>query len=437
LGFTCFVRVRAERSRNHYWDSYRSGGSRDRQRSHPAKNIETGVVFDSQTSTTGNYTVTSLPPGTYEVSVTVPGFKKYTRAGLQVQVAQTLRIDIALEVGATTESVTVTEAAPLLNTETGELSHNVDVKKMDELPILGIGGTLSGSAGIRNPYAMITLIPGTVFTPNALVRINGTPANSQSWRLEGQEAANTGTPGVPAQNQPSVDAIQEVAIETSNFKAEYGQVGGGLFNVTMRSGTNQFHGSAYDYFVNEVLNAGNPFTNNPAGNPRGRARRNDYGFTGGGPVWIPKLYNGHDKTFFFFGFEQFRETTVYNNQYLTIPTAAYRAGDFSTAVTSRVICPSATCQSPDPNLPTMFEGMIYDPATTRTVNGKQVRDQFPNNKIDPKFFDPVAVKVQNLMPAPNGPFATGLTNNYINPYTTHRTTSVPSVKIDESNRAKG
>src|SRR5262249_3425686 len=224
-----------------------------------ARNVETGVNYETATSTTGNYTIGQLPAGTYEVSISVPGFKKFTRQGLPVQVAQILRIDIALEVGASSESVTVTEAAPLLNTETGALTHNVDVKKMDDLPVLGIGGTLSGSAGIRNPYSMVQVIPGVNFIPNALIRINGTPANSQSFRIEGQDASNTGTPGVPAQTQPSVDAIQETAIQTSNFAAEYGQVGGGMFNVTMKGGTNQFHAAAYDYFVNEILNAGNPF----------------------------------------------------------------------------------------------------------------------------------------------------------------------------------
>ena len=116
-----------------------------------AKNLGTGVEYASATSTTGNYTLLQLPPGDYQVTVSVPGFKKYTRSGLTVEVAQTLRIDIALEVGSATESVTVTESASLLKTESGELSHNVDVKKMDDLPVLGIGGTLSGSAGIRKP----------------------------------------------------------------------------------------------------------------------------------------------------------------------------------------------------------------------------------------------------------------------------------------------
>jgi hypothetical protein len=395
------------------------------------RNTETGVVYSGATSTTGNYTLSELPAGTYEVTVSVPGFKKYTRGGLTVLVAQTLRVDITLEVGAATESVTVQADAPLLKTESGELGHNIAAKSLNELPILGIGGTLSGSAGIRNPMSMVNLIPGTVFTPNALVRINGTPANSQSLRIEGQDASNTGTPGVPAQTQPSVDAVQEMAIQTSNYAAEYGQVGGGLFNLTMRSGTNQFHGSAYDYFVNEVFNAGNPFTNDPTGNPRPRARRNDYGFTVGGPVWIPKVYNGHDRTFFFFNWEQFRETTVVNNQFQTVPTMAYRQGDFRTAITSRVIgnIPGGG--------PQMLEGMIYDPDTTHTVAGVQVRDQFPNNQIPMQRFDPVALKVQALFPLPNGPTPNGLTSNYLNAYSTSRTTEVPSVKIDQAIGSKG
>src|SRR5437660_4443265 len=280
-----------------------------------ATNTETSTKYETVSTETGNFTLTQLPPGVYQMSVELPGFKRYVRQGITVLVAQILRIDVALEVGAATDEVTVTADAALLRTESSDVSHNVTSSRLDDLPILGIGGVLSGSAGIRNPYAMVQLIPGSTWTPNSLVRLNGTPANTQSFRIEGQDASNTGTPGVPAQSQPGVDAIQEVAIQTSNFAAEYGQVGGGVFNVTMKSGTNQFHGTAYDYFVNEVFNAGNPFTSNAASNPRPRARRNDYGFTVGGPVWIPKVYNGRDKTFFFFNWEQFRETTIINNQF--------------------------------------------------------------------------------------------------------------------------
>jgi hypothetical protein len=401
-----------------------------------ARNVATGVTYESATSNSGNYTLAQLPAGSYDVSVSVPGFKKYTRQGLQIGVAQTLRIDIALEVGAASESVTVTEAAPLLNTESGALSHNVDVKKMDDLPILGIGGTLSGSAGIRNPYNMVLTVPGVNYIPNSLMRINGTPANSQSFRVEGQDASNTGTPGVPQQTQPSVDAIQETAIQTSNFAAEYGQVGGGMFNVTMRSGTNQFHGSAYDYFVNEIFNAGNPFvTGSPQGNPRPRARRNDYGFTVGGPVWIPKVYNGRDKTFFFFNWEQFREQTKVNNQFQTVPIAGYRQGDFSAA-----ILPGARVIGTDALGRQMLEGMIYDPTSGRSVAGVSsglVRDQFPGNRIPVARFDPVAAKIQALIPGTSGPTPNALTNNYLNVYNTTRITGIPSVKIDQTIGSKG
>ncbi len=265
-----------------------------------AKHVETGSLYEAASTTTGNYTLSQLPAGTYELSITVPGFKKYTRSGLTVQVAETLRIDVSLEVGNATESVTVTEAATLLKTESGELSHNVPTETVDALPIMGIGSSVAGSSAIRNPQAVAYLLPGAFVAENANLRINGAPGNTAAYRLEGQDASNGDAPTQQAQTQPSVDAIQEVTVQTSNFAAEYGQVGGGFFNYTMKSGTNQIHGSAYDYFVNEAFNAGTPWLG-----VRPTARRNDYGFTVGGPVVIPHVYNGHDKTFFFFNWEQY------------------------------------------------------------------------------------------------------------------------------------
>src|SRR5678816_4350432 len=249
-----------------------------------ARNVETGALYEAATSTTGNYTLVQLPVGNYELTVVVQGFKKYVRTGLQVGVAQTLRVDIPLEVGATSEAVTVTEATPLLKTESGELSHTVNVGQLKELPLFVV------TAGLRNPYRVMDMIPGTVSETD--IRVNGAPSNSANYRIEGQDASNAQLPSFPTQNQPSVDAIQEVAVQTSNFAAEYGQVGGGVLNITMRSGTNQFHGSAYEYLVNEALNAGQPYTDNGAGSLiRPRTRRNDYGYTFGGPVWVPKIYD--------------------------------------------------------------------------------------------------------------------------------------------------
>src|SRR5207253_6720081 len=205
--------------------------------------------------------------------------------------------------------VTVEAAAPLLKTESGEVSHNVQTDTLDAIPALTIG---AGAAGVRNPLQAVTLLPGTSFQNDFTLRVNGMPSSSQTIRIEGQDATNGLWRAQNQINQPSVDAMQEMTVQTSSFDAGYGQGGGGLFNYTMKSGSNAFHGSAYDYFVNEALNAGTPFTDKPGSTEhlRNTQRRNNYGFTFGGPIRIPKLYNGHDKSFFFFNFEQFRETLL-------------------------------------------------------------------------------------------------------------------------------
>src|SRR5262249_9118268 len=171
---------------------------------------------------------------------------------------------------------------------------------------------------------------GSSFPKDNPLRVNGLPANTQSIRIEGQDATNGQHREFNQVNQASLDAIQEVTVQVSNYAAEYGQAGGGDFNYTMKSGTNSFHGSAYDYFVNEILNAGTPFTDASTINSqksgqhiRNAQRRNNYGFTFGGPVKLGKLYNGHDRTFFFFNFEQFRESQTVTSGLTTVPTMAY------------------------------------------------------------------------------------------------------------------
>src|SRR5262245_39976600 len=211
-----------------------------------ATNTATSAKYETVSTETGNYTLPQLPAGVYELSVELPGFKKFVRQGITVQVAQVLRVDVALVVGAQTEEVTVSADAPLLRTESGELSHNVTTSRLDDLPVLGIGTAAAGSSGIRNPLAVTGLIPGSFFQPNTNVRVNVAPVNSQAVRVERQDSTNSLIPFAQAQTQPSVDAIQEVSIQTSNYAAEYGSTGGGVFNYTMKSGTNQFHGNVYD-----------------------------------------------------------------------------------------------------------------------------------------------------------------------------------------------
>jgi len=404
-----------------------------------AKNVATGAVYPAASSATGNYTIAQLPAGNYEVEVTVPGFKRYVRTGLQVEVAGTVRIDPILEVGAATESVTVEAAAPLLKTEGGEVSHNIATQTLDDLPILTLtgsaasGGSLSTLGNIRNPLSSVQLLPGARISTDAIMRINGMPSSSQSINIEGQDATNGFSKMRNQVNQAGVEAIQEVAIQTSNFAAEYGQAGGGYFNYTMKSGTNQYHGSGYDYFVNEALNAGSPFTDAGAVSPnkagqlvRNPMRQNDYGFTLGGPIKIPKIYDGHDKTFFFFSFEQFRQSAFTTNTVGIVPTLAQRNGDFSAAL-------SPVCNGPDPAGQQVCLNEIFDPTSNRLANGSIVRTPFPNNMIPKTSIDPTAAIIQNMIPLPNTP---GLINYTAPGYSNFRHTTIPSFKIDQNLSAK-
>ncbi len=388
-----------------------------------AKNTETGATYQAASTATGNYTLAQLPAGPYEITVTVPGFKTFLRRNLQVQVAQTLRVDMKLEVGTAAESVTVSAESSLLKTESGDVSHNVSSDRLNSLPILQIGAAGSGSQGVRNPMAVTNLAPGTYWQPNFQVRVNGAPSNSEQIRIEGQDATNGVVSFAQAETQPSVDAIQELSIQTSNYAAEFGQAGSGVFNFTMKSGTNQYHGTAYEYLVNEALNSGLAYQN-----VRPKQRRSDFGGTFGGPIWIPKVYDGHDRSFFFFNYEQFRENISISDYRTTVPTAAYRAGDFTTVLTGRPLTGAAATDALGRPL---SEGMIFDPLTEALApNGKRVRDQFPSNQIPVTRFDPVSKKILALVPNPTD--TSRLFQNGIYPFNSLRVSPIPALKLDHS-----
>jgi len=389
-----------------------------------ARNSETGAVFQAASSETGNYTLPQLPVGNYELSVAVAGFKKYVRQNVIVGVAQTVRVDIVLEVGAATESVTVTEQTSLLKTESGELSHTIPAQRLIDLGLLGIGGTFSSSQGLRFYMTEIQLVPGASSPGSGFVfgaRVNGAPNGTQRTQIDGMDGTNQ-INSVQAGTTASVDAIQESAIQTSNYAAEFGQVGGGLFNLTLRSGTNQYHGGGFDYLMNEAFNASTPYVNTLP-----RIRRNDWGFNLGGPVWIPKVYNGHDKTFFFYNREQYREFFVVNDTSITVPTENYRAGNFTQALTGRNLGTDALGR-------TIAEGMIYDPLNVQTARGVPVRDPFTGNLIPVTRFDRVSAAIQALIPNPTDP--TRLTQNYNPSFPNDRITTNESVKIDHQFTSK-
>jgi len=380
-----------------------------------AKNSETGAQYQTVTTATGNFTLPSLPAGVYDLSVSAAGFLGFVQQGIRVQVAQTARIDVVLKVGSTKETVTVTADAPLLRTESVDESSNITRDGVDSLPLSQV------SSNVRSPMAFTSLTPSATDLGSGAMRVNGQPNSTYKFLLDGQDITSS-TNGSGTQSQaPSVEAMQEFVLQTSNFSAEFGQVTGGLYNVTSRSGTNQFHGSAYEYLVNEDLNAGQPFTNSGHGHlVRPRSRKNNFGFTVGGPITIPKLYHGRDKTFFFANFEQFRQNTLTAGTYATVPTAAMRNGDFSAALTGRTL-------GTDPLGRSILENVIYDPLTSRTASGVTVRDPFPNNTIPVARFDPVAVKIQALIPQPSN---SALVNNWQQIYENPFVRTIPSVKID-------
>ncbi|MDR3699193.1 MAG: carboxypeptidase regulatory-like domain-containing protein [Candidatus Sulfopaludibacter sp.] len=388
------------------------------------RNVDNGAVSETTTTGTGDYTLTSLPAGKYEVSVEANGFKKLTRENITVEVAQTTRVDLAVQVGASTETITVSTEAPMLRTENAEQSMNVSGEKVNDLP-LNFGGGGGAGGGIRNWLSFMYLAPGVSGTnansPGNNV-VNGIPSGTYGnfkVYLEGQDATSINDASwTSTVSAAGVETIGEFSIQTSNFSAEFGQVAGGLFNFTTKSGTNQIHGSAYEYWANEAMDAAHPFSH-----ALDRDRKNDYGFTVGGPVYIPKLYNGRNKTFFFFNLERFGNNQRSSGAYGTVPTAAYRNGDFGAALTGKTLT--------DPNTGYQFpENAIYDPLSTFTdANGHAMRTQFPNNVIPQNRMDPVALKMQALIPAAiNGQ----TTLNWLPSISTNTTQQLPSLKIDEN-----
>lgn len=399
------------------------------------RNTETNAPYPTVTTETGAYTVLRLPPGPYTITVSAPGFKKLVRSGLTVDASQTLPLDLSLEVGASTESVTVSAEGTLLKTETGDVSHNITLSQLDELPVLGIGTANAGSNGIRNPYNAVTFLPGVSYFANFAMIVNGAPTNTAAYRIEGLDNTNHTVAFAIMQNMPNADAIQEMAIQTSNYAPEFGTAGGGLFNITMKSGTNSFHGTGFEYFVNEALNAGTPFSFNTKGEKfKPVNRRNDWGGSFGGPVWIPKVYNGRDKTFFFFSYERYKEAQALTFPNDTMPIAAYRNGDFSAispnggaGFNTGLGVPSAPIATDAAGNP-VYANEIFDPASRTTVNGSGVATPFPNNIIPAARFSPFAVAVQNLLPNPtNG----NRVNNYSGVNTGQRITDIPSIKVDQ------
>ncbi|MFN8006183.1 MAG: TonB-dependent receptor [Terriglobia bacterium] len=347
-------------------------------------NVKTDTKSVVTSTSSGNYTMPQVQSGTYRITVEKQGFKTAVRDNFPLLVGQNMRVDFTLEVGEVTQTVEVEAAAPQLKPESSELSTSVTNQQISELPL-----PMAGEA--RSPINFIALVPGVTgaqsgagYGNNTTGRTFGTSVNGgQTFAFEiqvdGATIQNTNVSG-DFRNIPfPQDAVQEFKVETGNFAAEYGRTGGGIVSFTTRSGTNEFHGSVYDYFRNNVLDARGFYA---ASVPK--LNQNEFGVNVGGPVWIPKLYNGKNKTFFFFYYDGFRYRSGAANFLTTVPTQLERNGDFSDLRNaSGQLIP------------------IFDPATTRVVDGKLIRDPFPGNVIPQSRFSTVAKNVLAYVPLPN------------------------------------
>lgn len=387
-----------------------------------ATNEGTGAQIHTVSTGAGDYTIPELPAGRYSLTVEAPGFSKLIRSGITVSVNLTARVDLSITMGSATATVNVTADAPLLKTESPENNITVTSNDINALPL-----NMAGAGAVRDPLSFAELAPGTTVGGWNDIHINGAPGNTYRIILDGQDSGSGLNARVSDESQPSVEALQEFTLQADSFPPEFGQTTGGIFNYTTKSGANSFHGTLYEYFVNEDFNAGLPFTTGANGlKTRPQSRENDFGGSIGGPVWIPKVYNGHDKTFFFFNYEMFRNRISQNNGFETVPTTAYRNGDLSYLLTGQQI-------GTDPLGRPIMNGAIYDPATTRVVNGQTVRDPFPGNIIPVNRFDPVAAKILGLIP---GPTNSSPTANYPNVFPANKYQWIPSIKMDHELTSK-
>jgi hypothetical protein len=290
----------------------------------------TGEVTTASTDAQGNYVFPSLRPATYSLVASAPGMAPLTQAGTVLQADQALTVNMSLKVGNATESVTVTVAPPQVDTTTGTLSQVIDESRVNDLPLNG-----------RNAAALTTLVPGVVvasslnidqgqtktFPVVSAVTINGTRANQVNYMLDGgnnvDEYTNVNAPF------PFPDVLQEFSVETSNYNAQYGQNAGGVVNIVTRGGSNKFHGDAFEYVRNREFNAANYFSYLNGVKTRDFLKRNQFGGTFNGPLSIPHLYDGRNKTFFSFGVQatRLRNNAVGGTAFL--PTPAQLAGTFT------------------------------------------------------------------------------------------------------------
>ncbi len=409
-----------------------------------ATGADTGTIYRTTSTSLGAYRITDMRVGIYNLTITAKGFKTSEQKGFEVQISTTSALDVTLQAGEITETLTVVADAPTLQSETSEVGTVVTNKQIEDLPL---GLFASGQSFLRSPETFVFLAPGT---QGPGTNQNGSAANGifqsklsggQNFGtevlLDGVSTTRADSGSAFDQTAPSVEALTEFKVLTSTFSSQYGRTSGGVESFATKSGTNGFHGSGFDIIHNDKLNA-NSWGNNYSNLPKPRDHQNDFGGSLGGPVRIPKLYNGRDKTFFFFSWEQYRNNEGTNSGLITLPTANELQGDFSAGLGA-----ATGASNPCDGTP-ILQGQIFDPSTTKTVvvggQSVQCRTAFPGNKITGPL-NPVALNVLKYLTvtpnqAPTALNRNGLVNNFDYVTTQAVRDTTMSFRIDQNWGAK-
>jgi outer membrane receptor protein involved in Fe transport len=357
-----------------------------------ATNTATRDAHETTTNREGFFQILSLPIGTYRVSVEHPGFRKLVSDPKTLEINQTLRFDLQLELGSPTEVVEVTAQVAGVETVNPTLGESVTLARVANMPLNG-----------RNVYDLALLMPGvTEVNPTSLTAnspgqfsVAGGRTDSVTFLLDG--GVNNNLLSNLVVYTPNPDAIQEFRILTSNYTAEYGRNAGGVVSVVTKSGTNAFHGSLFEFLRNDALNA-NSFFRNEAGLPKEILKRNQFGGTVGGPITIPKVAHGKDRMFFFFGYQGQRLVQQRTNPKVTVFTPAELQGDFSLSNSTRT--------GPDPGVAAFLQSHPFFQSNP-TLAARAI--------MDPTKIDPVAQKYLSNNLIPNSPtgvlFPTGSAND--------------------------
>jgi hypothetical protein len=380
-----------------------------------ANNIATNIAHSTVSEKNGHYVLGQLPPGDYTLTVEAKGFSKLVQTGLNLQVNQQAQLDLTLKVGAQSETVEVVSQAPLLESESSSVGTVVGEQMVNQLPLNGRNftqlATLSPGVTGVGQSATGTIESGTRpdnRRPASEIFSNGNREGDNNFLIDGVDDNERLTLSIVV--RPPVAAVREFKIQTNLYSADIGRNSGAVIDVITKSGTNQLHGSVFEYIRNSAVDARSYFNRPPS--PFPSFRLNQFGFSIGGPVIIPKVYNGKNRTFFFADYEGFRNTTqsfILGN----VPTIKERAGDFSEVETTPGVA------------------NIYDPLTTQpnpANPGGFIRTAFANNFIPPNRRDPISVKMLNAYPLPT---STGRFNNYSSNLLQSQNANSFDVRMDE------